>query len=121
MQEQSDYDSLEGPVQEGSIFRRNGGCAAQVDGKVYVWGGEGSEKRQFPSTNEDEDGEEDDEDESDDEELLDVWTVTVLPPPRLKDKGAPFDVYDLHTCTWSRQKTEGDAPILGLGDHLKMV
>ena len=111
------YDTLQGPVEEGSIYRRNGGCAVQVDGKVYIWGGEGSEKRCFPTVEDEEDDEEDDEDDdSDEEEVLDLWTVTVLPPPRLKEKGTPFDVYDIHTCTWSRQNTTGDAPLLGLGD-----
>ena len=110
------YNSSEGSVLEASIYRRNGGCAVLVDAKLYVWGGEGGEQRQLPSaTPEDGDDEEDDEedDDSDEDDIKDVWTVTVLPPPRIKS--SPFDVYDMHTCTWSRKTTKGDIPLLGLG------
>ena len=107
----STYDNLlEGPVPEACIYRRNGGCAVLVDTKVYIWGGESSELLALPSVPE---GEDDEDDEDDDME--DVWRVTVLPPRRLIDEGAPFDVYDLQTCSWSRKKTGGDAPLFGLG------
>ena len=107
------YISLDGAVSEACIYRRNGGCAVLVDAKLYVWGGEGAEQRVFP-TAADED-EEDDSDSDDEVEVVDVWTVTSLPPPRLKLTGAPFDVFDMNTCSWSRQKTAGDIPLLGLG------
>ena len=100
------YNLLEGPVNEASIYRRNGGCAVQVDAKVYVWGGEGEEKRSFDAPAQGTDSDSDD-------ELDDVLTVTTLPPKRLSTY--PFDVYDMQTCTWNRQKTSGDAPLLGLG------
>ena len=110
------YDSLEGSVHEACIYRRNGGCAVLVDAKVYVWGGEGAEQRQLPTDIPDDHDEEDDDeedDDSDEEDIQDVWMVTILPPPRLKS--APFDVYDMHTCTWSRITTSGTMPLLGLG------
>jgi len=44
--------------------------------------------------------------------------ATTLPLPRLKEP--PFDVYDLHSCTWSRQPTRGEAPLLGLGSSLNV-
>lgn len=86
----------------------------QVDAKLYVWGGEGSEKRSFdvPARGTDSD-DSDSDDDSDEEQMEPVWMVTTLPPPRLTNH--PFDVYDMQTCTWSRQKTSGDAPLLGLG------
>lgn len=110
-------DLLEGPVPEACIYRRNGGCAVLVGTKVYIWGGEGAELLDIPSVPDEED---DDESEDEDEaEMKDIWRVTVLPPKRLRDKGSPFDVYDMETCSWSRQKTSGDIPedipLLGLG------
>lgn len=109
------YNLLEGPVHEASIYRRNGGCAVQVDAKVYVWGGEGGEKRSFdaPAQGTDSDDSDSDDESDEDQVVEDVWIVTTLPPTRLSTY--PFDVYDMQTCTWSRQKTSGDAPLLGLG------
>ena len=87
-----------------------------VDGKLYIWGGEGSEKLLMPP---DDDENSDSDEESDEEEgLVEVWKVTTLPLPRLKEP--PFDVYDLHHCTWSRQPTRGEAPLLGLGSSLNV-
>ena len=103
------YDSLEGPVGEANIYRRNGGCGVVVDEKLYVWGGEGAEKRALPGG----DSDSEDDSEEEEEEAVDVWTVTTLPPSRFGEP--PFDVYDLQTRGWSRQKTCGDAPLLGLG------
>ena len=105
------YNLLEGRVHEASIYRRNGGCGVVVDAKLYVWGGEGAELRSVPEAVGSDDS--DSEDDSDEEVVGDVWTVTVLPPPRIAEP--PFDVYDIQTCTWSRQKTSGDIPLLGLG------
>ena len=107
---------LEGAVPEPCIYRRNGGCAVQVDGKVYVWGGEGLEQRTFPSGDiGDEEDDSEDDSEDGEEDVVNLWTVTVLPPPRFNANGAPFDVYDMHTCAWRRIKTSGDVPSLGLG------
>ena len=103
-------------MHETNIYRRNGGCAVLVDAKLYVWGGEGAELRSLPSTAPEDDEDDEDDDDSDEEDLKDVWTVTVLPPPSVKS--SPFDVYDMHTCTWSREKTDGDIPLLGLGTHV---
>ena len=105
-------------MRDANIYRRNGGCAVLVDGKVYVWGGEGSEQRRLPAEVGDDEEDEDDSEEEE-EEIVDLWTVTVLPPLRFKDKGAPFDVYDMRTRTWSRIKTTGDAPSLGLGIYMQ--
>ena len=102
------YDSLEGHVDEANIYRRNGGCGVVVDGKLYVWGGEGAEKRALPGG-----GSDSEEDSEEEEEAVEVWTVTTLPPSRFNEP--PFDVYDLQTRAWSRQKTSGAAPLLGLG------
>ena len=101
-------------VSEADIHRRNGGCGVVVDGKLYVWGGEGSEKRLVPPDNSDS------EEDSDAEEkpMEVVWKVTTLPPPR--QKCPAFDVYDLQQCKWSRQPTSGDAPLLGLGSSLNV-
>ena len=101
------YDISDGPVDKECIYRRNGGCGAVADAKLYVWGGEGAEQRPIPLDS-------DDSDSDGDFEVGGIWAVTVLPPPRITDH--PFDVYDMQTCTWSRQKTSGDVPIsVGLG------
>lgn len=101
------YEITKGPVDKEHIYRRNGGCGVVAEAKLYVWGGEGAEQRQLAP---DSDSEEDDFSEP---QVGGIWSVTVLPPPRITDY--PFDVYDLHTCTWSRQMTRGDVPLFGLG------
>ena len=102
------YAISHGPVDKENIYRRNGGCGVVVaEGRLYVWGGEGAEQRPLIP---DSDSEEDDFAE---EQVGGIWSVTVLPPPRIMEH--PFDVYDMHTCSWSRQNTSGDVPLLGLG------
>ena len=101
------YDITNGPVDKENIYRRNGGCGVVAEAKLYVWGGEGAEQRPLVP---DSDSEEDDFAKA---QVGGIWSVTVLPPPRIADY--PFDVYDMHTCTWSRQMTSGDVPLLGLG------
>ena len=103
------YEVSDGSVDNENIYRRNGGCGVVAEGKLYVWGGEGAEQRLL---------EPDSEEEEEDINFYKaqgngIWCVTVLPPPRITDY--PFDVYDMHKCTWSRQKTMGDVPLLGLG------
>ena len=100
------YDSSDGPVDKENIYRRNGGCGVVADAKLYVWGGEGAEQRPILPDS-------DDSDDFAEEQVGGIWAVTVLPPPRFTEH--PFDVYDMHTCAWSRQKTSGDVPLLGLG------
>ena len=101
------YEVSNGVVDNENIYRRNGGCGVVAEAKLYVWGGEGAEQRPL-----DPDSDEEEEDFSV-PQVGGIWCVTVLPPPRFTDH--PFDVYDIHTCTWSRQKTSGDVPLLGLG------
>ena len=100
------YDISSVSVDKENIYRRNGGCGVVAEAKLYIWGGEGAEQRLLEA---DSDSEEDDFSKAGG-----IWAVTVLPPPRIEDH--PFDVYDMHTCSWSRQKTSGDTPIfVGLG------
>ena len=106
------YDTTDGPVDKENIYRRNGGCGVVAEAKLYVWGGEGAEQRPLEPESESE------EDDFADDQTGGIWAVTVLPPPRLRDH--PFDVYDMHTSTWSRQNTRGDVPLLGLGMALCM-
>lgn len=104
------YDLGDGPVDKENIYRRNGGCGVVADAKLYVWGGEGAEQRPLPPDSDDSESE----DDFAEEQVGGIWAVTVLPPPRITDH--PFDVYDMQTCSWSRQKTSGDVPIsVGLG------
>jgi hypothetical protein len=99
------YEIIDGPVDNENIYRRNGSCGVVAEDKFYVWGGEGAEQRVLdPDSEEEEDFSV--------SQVGGIWCVTVLPPPRISDY--PFDVYDMHECTWSRQKTTGDVPLLGL-------
>jgi hypothetical protein len=103
------YEIIDGPVDNENIYRRNGSCGVVAEDKFYVWGGEGAEQRVLdPDSEEEEDFSV--------SQVGGIWCVTVLPPPRISDY--PFDVYDMHECTWSRQKTTGDVPLLGLGSSL---
>jgi len=58
------------PVDGADISRRNGGCGVVVDGKLYIWGGEGSEKVLMPP-DDDENSDSDEEDEG----LVEVWKL----------------------------------------------
>ena len=104
------YEVCNGPVNNENIYRRNGGCGVVAEAKLYVWGGEGAEQRPL-----DPDSEEEEEDFAK-PQVGGIWCVTVLPPPRIADH--PFDIFDMNTYAWSRQKTTGDVPLLGLGCHL---
>ena len=100
------YEISDGPVDYCNVYRGNGGCGVVVEHKLYVWGGEGAEQRLL-------DPDSDEEEDFSVPQVGGIWCVTVLPPPRIND--SPFDVHDMHKCTWSRQKTTGDVPLLGLG------
>ena len=96
---------------ELKIDRRNGGCGVIFEDRLYVWGGETVDKvRPYENTSDDSDDEEDEGDE------VEVDVKTTLPRPN--DENHPFDVLDMNTLTWSRQRTGGDAPSLGLGSVL---
>lgn len=100
------------------IDRRNAGCGEIVDGKLYVWGGETTDIKRIEPDSESSD-EWSSSDESQDEEPkvpLEIRVIVSL--PRKDDPKHPFDVYNLATCTWSRQATSGDVPALGNGSTL---
>lgn len=86
---------------DSPIDRRNGGCAAVVGDKVYIWGGQ---------TEDIIEGE---------REKQDL--------PRSFDDLHPFDVFHISTRTWTRQQTHNQSsgndtintvPSLGLGSSL---
>ena len=108
------YDIGDGPVDNENIYRRNGGCGVVAEGKLYVWGGEGAEQRLLDCDSSEE------EEEFTTPQVGGIWCVTVLPPPRILEY--PFDVLDMTTCTWYRQKTSGNhVPLLGLGKALAVA
>ena len=115
----TDYTSMEEqPIARG-IDNRNGGCGVVFEGKLYVWGGETTDKfRPYELMNTSDDSDDDDDDDGDDDEDLVIERVTTLPRP--SDPNHPFDVFDLKTQSWSRQSTGGKPPLLGLGSSLNV-
>ena len=92
--------------------RRNGGCGALIDNKLYFWGGQTADTLTLSD---------DDSDDSEEEGGGEMTSVTVpVNLPRPPDH--PFDVLDIPTRTWTRQPTkgfkEGDIPAVGLGSTL---
>ena len=93
------------------VDTRNGGCAAAFGKKIYLWGGQTSERKHFEGDS-----------SSDEEEGADL-DLTSLPQrpvdlPRIGDKDHPFDVFDVDTGQWARQPTTGEVPALGYGSTL---
>ncbi len=87
------------------VDKRNGGCGVVFEGKLYLWGGETTDREWILGG--EAKGEEDDE-----------MVETVVTLPRPDDEEHPFDVFDFQTHCWSRQPTSGDVPSLGLGSSL---
>ena len=106
------------------IEKRNGGCGVIFENKLYVWGGNTTEKRrpfadlQLSSDSSDDD----DDDEGGGVAGFDpnkkVETAVILPKP--SDTRNPFDVLDLSTLCWSQRPTKGDFPRLGYGSSLNV-
>ena len=106
------------------VDKRNGGCGVIFENKLYVWGGNTTDK-EYPykdiqlSDSEGSDGEDGDDDGGGapafDPNLVIERAVTL---PRPNDEEHPFDVLNLSTRQWSRQPTRGDFPSLGLGSSL---
>ncbi len=94
------------------VDKRNGGCGVVFEGKLYVWGGETTDKESLLDLiGEAGEGEED-------EELAQTFE-TVVTLPRPDDENHPFDVFDFQTCHWSRQATSSEmVPSVGLGSSL---
>ena len=98
------------------VDERNGGCGVIFDGRLYIWGGETTDKESLLDLLE---GDEEDGDEMhDSDDQFAINTVVTLPRPN--DKNHPFDVFDFQTSKWSFQPTSGgsDVPSLGLGSSL---
>ena len=83
------------------LLKRNGGCGAVFEGKMYVWGGQSCE-------------EEEDED-------YDEVIRTPIDLPRDDDEDKVIDVYDVKTRVWWQHPTRGDVPCVGLGSKLCVV
>ena len=98
---------------ELKIDTRNGGCGVIFEDRLYAWGGETVDKVRYENTSD-----ASDDDEGSDEEDEEVEIPTTLPRPG--DENHPFDVLDLNTLAWSRQRTGGDVPSLGLGSVLSI-
>lgn len=105
------------------IEKRNGGCGVIFENRLYVWGGNTTEKqRPFADLqlSDSDDSEEDDDDGGN--PLFDpnqeIERAVILPKP--SDPDHPFDVLDLGTLQWSKQPTTGDFPKLGLGSSLNV-
>ena len=98
--------------------RRNGGCGALIDNKIYFWGGQTEEKLTLSASDIEDD--ESSEEEDDSNEVLNVPVPVNLPRP--DDDDHPFEVFDIPTRTWTVQPTkslkDGDIPALGLGSTL---
>ena len=109
---------------EVTVDKRNGGCGVIFENKLYVWGGNTTDK-EYPykdiqlSDSEDSDDEDDDDNGAPafDPNLVIERAVTL---PRPNDTDHPFDVLDLSTRQWTRQTTSGDFPSLGLGSSLNV-
>ena len=104
-----------------AIDKRNGGCGVIFKNKLYIWGGNTTDKRypyaelQLSSDSDSDDGDDDNGAPSIDPNLV-IETAVTLPRPN--DPDHPFDVLDLSTRQWSKQPTYGDFPSLGLGSSL---
>ena len=112
-----------------AVDNRNGGCGAIFENKLYVWGGETTDKycpyKDLQLSPSDSDSEATEGSDSDSEEksgapALDPNFVIKrdVNLPRLNDPHHPFDVLDLSTRLWSKQPTSGDFPNLGIGSSL---
>jgi len=97
------------------IDERNGGCGVIFEDRLYVWGGETTDKESLLDLLE---GDEDDGEDMQDSDDFAIDTVVTLPRPN--DENHPFDVFDFQTSRWSSQATSGgsDVPSLGLGSSL---
>ena len=102
------------------IEKRNGGCGVIFQNKLYVWGGNTTEKqRPFSSLQLEDDSDTDDEgDTAGFDPDLEIERVVILPKP--SDPDHPFDVLNLSTLQWSKRPTTGDFPKLGLGSSLNV-
>ena len=93
--------------------RRNGGCGALIDNKLYFWGGQTADTVTLSNS---------DSDDSDEEEGGGEATSVTVPVNLPRPPDYPFDVLDIPTRTWTRQPTkgfkEGDIPAVGLGSTL---
>ena len=94
------------------VDKRNGGCGVILGDKLYLWGGETSEKKSLLEELSD------DSDSEEDSPVEDIVVDVVVALPRPNDPQHPFDVCDMKTHTWSRQSTHGEVPSLGLGSSL---
>ena len=105
------------------IEKRNGGCGVIFQNKLYVWGGNTTEKQRLfadlqLSDSEDDSDTDDEDDTPDFDPNLEVERAVILPKP--SDPNHPFDVLDLSTRRWSKQPTTGDFPKLGYGSSLNV-
>ena len=93
--------------------RRNGGCGALIDNKLYFWGGQTADTITLKDS---------DSDDSDEEEGGGEATSVTVPVNLPRPPDHPFDVLDIPTRTWTRQPTKGfkeeDIPAVGLGSTL---
>ena len=100
--------------------RRNGGCGALIDNKLYFWGGETEDTVTLSNSDDDDDDDNDDseEEEGEEERMKSISVPVNLPRP----PDHPFDVLDIHTLMWTRQPTKGlkhgDVPAVGIGSTL---
>ena len=88
-------------IKDELLMKRDGGCGAVFEGKMYVWGGQSYE-------------EEEDED-------YDEVVRTPIDLPRDDDEDKVIDVYDVKNRVWWQHPTRGDVPRVGLGSKLCVV
>ena len=97
--------------------RRNGGCGALINNKLYFWGGE-TEDTLSLSDSDDDDSDDSEEEEGEEERMKSISVPVNLPRP----PDYSFDVLDIPTRMWTRQPTkglkDGDIPALGIGSTL---
>ena len=101
--------------------RRNGGCGALMNNKLYFWGGETEDTLTFSNSDDDDDDSDDSEEEEEEGEEERMKSISVpVNLPRPPDH--PFDVLDIPMRTWTRQPTkgfkEGDIPGVGIGSTI---
>ena len=101
--------------------RRNGGCGALINNRLYFWGGETEDTLALSDIDDDEDEEQEDdseEEEGEEERMKSIRVPVNLPRP----PDYSFDILDIPTRTWTQQPTkgfkEGDVPALGIGSTL---